>query len=388
MRMRAAIALLIFGLLAGLLVVEAVPRVFARLMPKEFQGLQRVYAGRAKWQEIMVPDGYLGYRPKPDLDVLFPSEGRSIPVRTTSHGLGDIGFRDIGTRAPFDAIALGDSFAFCDDVPVDSCWVRRIADLTGLSVATLGVSGYSTLAEARILERYGLPLHPRIVLQGLFPNDFNDNLDFDQWSRSGAADFWSWRASKEGRGVVGGWLAAHSMAFRLAEATLRGGGEKTYHYQRDGLDLVFRVDRWWLPEGGNRAEDRRRGWELMQQALLSERASAQRSGAQLVVVLIPAKEEVYWDLVRAHAPASEEAAADHPLQIVQAFCEANGIAFCDLAPALETAARQDHQVYLKVSGHWNDEGNAIAARTVAACLADTGLLDRHVAGAATAAVPH
>jgi hypothetical protein len=86
------------------------------LLPGDVRGLERVYAGRAKWEEMMVSDPELGYRPKPGLDMLYPSEGRNIVVRTTAHGLGDIGFRDIDTKPPFDAIALGDSFTFCDDV--------------------------------------------------------------------------------------------------------------------------------------------------------------------------------------------------------------------------------------------------------------------------------
>src|SRR5215470_8108614 len=187
------LVLLAFGVMVGLAAIEIVPRVLPRLMPKGFRGLERIYTGRAKWEAMMVADSYFGYRPRPGLDVLYPSEGRKIPIRTTSLGLGDIGFRDIGTHAPFEVIALGDSFAFCDDVRAEECWVRRLADATGVSVATLGVSGYSTLAEERILQRYGPQLHPRLVLLGLFPNDFNDNLDFDEWEHNGGNDFWSWR---------------------------------------------------------------------------------------------------------------------------------------------------------------------------------------------------
>jgi hypothetical protein len=372
MRIVSGVALLLLGTLAGLAVVEVVPRLFEHLMPSEFRGLERVYAGRAKWREMMVSDAYLGYRPKPRLDIQFPSEGRKIPVRTTNYGLGDIGFRDIGARPPFDAIAVGDSFTFCDDVPAASCWVRQLADLTGLSIATLGVSGYSTLAEERILDRFGRQLHPRLVLSALFANDFKDNLDFDQWQRDGGEDFWTWRARREGRGVVGGWLAAHSMAYRLAEGALRARSDKTFRYKQDGLDMVFRMDRWGVPDE-QRAEDRQRGWELMQKALLDMHRDAEAWGAQLVLVLIPAKEEVYWDIVRRQLPDAENLAGEGPLQVVRGFCAANGIFCCDLTPAVQAEARRGRQLYLRVSGHWNDEGNAVAARAVAACLTAQGL---------------
>ena len=372
----ASIGLLLFGLGVGLALVEVVPRVIPHLMPKGFRGLERVYTGREKWEKMMVGDPYLGYRPKPQLDILYPSEGRNISVRTTSYGLGDIGFRDIGAHPPFDAITLGDSFTFCDDVPVASCWVRQLADVTGLAIGTLGVSGYSTLAEARMLERYGRQLKPRLVLLGLFANDFNDNLDFDEWVHSGTDNFWDWRQGKQGRGHVGHWLAEQSMIYRLVDGALRAHKQTSYTYKQGNLDLVFRTDRWWLPASdAKRVREREHGWELMQQALLDMHANAAAVGADLAVVLIPAKEEVYWDIVHPSTAAAETTAVDHPLAVVRDFCTAKGIHYCDLTAAMQAAARRGRQLYLRVSGHWNDDGNALAATTIARCLKDRGLLN-------------
>ena len=371
----AGIGLLLFGLGLGLALVEIVPRVLPHLMPKGFRGLERVYTGHAKWDEIMVGDRYLGYKPKVDLDILYPSEDRKIRVRTTSYGLGDIGFRDLGAHPPFDMITVGDSFTFCDDVPVESCWVRQLADVTQRAIATLGVSGYSTLAEARMLDRYGRQLKPRLVLLGLFANDFNDNLEFDEWMRSGTDDFWSWRRKKEGQGDLGHWLAKHSMTYRLMDAALHAHKQTSYAYKQGNLDLVFRTDRWWLPASGARqARERERGWQLMQQGLLDMRASAAAVEANLVVVLIPTKEEVYWDIVRPSMTDGGTAAVDHPLDVVRDFCIAQGIHYCDLTSAMQAEARRGRQLYLRVSGHWNDDGNALAAATIARCLDDRGLL--------------
>jgi len=384
----AGLGLLLFGLSLGLALVEVVPRAIPHLMPKEFRGLERVYTGRAKWEEMMLGDRYLGYKPKPQLDILYPSEGREIRIRTTGYGLGDIGFRDIGTAPPFDAITLGDSFTFCDDVPVASCWVRRLADATGLSIATLGVSGYSTLAEARILKRYGRRLRPRLVLLGLFANDFNDNVDFDKWTHSGDDNFWNWRSRKEGRGAFAGWLAKHSVAYRILDGALRGRGHKAYEYKKGNLDFVFRVDRWWLGQpGAERARERERGWQLMRGALLGMHTTAAGVGAELVVVLIPAKEEVYWDIVRQSMPEAGNADVDHPLDVVRQFCQADAIHYCDLTSDLQAEAQRGRQVYLRVSGHWNDAGNAVAANAIVKCLADQGLLGRGADGAHTEATP-
>jgi hypothetical protein len=372
MPLKAKFSLLILGLFAGLALVEIVPRALASLLPSNVSGLERVYAGRAKWEEMMVADADLGYHPKPDLDLLYPSEGRSIVVRTTSHGLGDIGFRDIDTEPPFDAIALGDSFTFCDDVPVKECWVRLLGEQAGLSIASLGISGFSTMAEARVLRQYGKRLLPKIVLLGLFPNDFNDNLRFAEWIDSGHPDFWEWRKAREGRGPVRSWLASHSLSYRLLDAALRSGDDESFRYDRNGLSLILRTGRWVADEEQER--DRQEGWRLMREALLDIERVAASIGAELVVVLIPSKEEVYWNVVRRDLPSVTLDDIDRPLGLVEEFCQQNQIPVCDLRPPFEREAELYRQLYLRVSGHWTDAGNVLAAETITECLRTHALL--------------
>lgn len=376
MSLKAKTGLLLLGLVAGLTFVEIAPRALRGLLPRNVRSLERVYAGRAKWEEMMVPDRQLGYRPRPGLDLLYPSEGRDIVVRTTSHGLGDIGFRDLGTTAPFDAIVLGDSFTFCDDVSVDRCWVRLLGERSGMSIASLGISGFSTLAEGRVLQQYGARLRPKLVILGLFPNDFNDNLRFNEWVTSGHPDFWEWRKAREGRGVIRGWLAGHSIIYRLFDAATRSGEGKIFRYQKNGLNLVLRTDRLFSDE--NRESARRAASELMRQALIDINRAAAAMGARFVVVLIPSKEEVYWDVVRPDLSSSARVEVDGPLAIVEDVCREQMIPACDLRPVFRRHAREHRQLYLRVSGHWNDEGNDLAATSVSECLAALALPTRRV----------
>lgn len=385
MRWKSRVALVFLGLVVGIACVEVVPRALGGLLPQNIRGMERVYAGRAKWEEMMIPDAVLGYRPKPGLELLFPSEGRSIVVRTTDHGLGEVGFRDLGTSAPFDAVVLGDSFAFCDDVPVDSCWVRLLGERSGMSIASLGISGFSTMAEARVLQRYGKHLQPKLVLLGVFANDFNDNLRFDEWLASGGSDFWEWRKAREGRGIIRGWLATHSISYRLLDAATRSGDSRSFRYQKNGLSLVLRADRW--ISGAEREKERRRAWELMRAALLEMERTAESIGAHYAVVLIPSKEEVYWDVVRHDLPVEAPTDIDRPLGMVERFCRERGIPVCDLRPAFEREARKHRQLYLRVSGHWNDAGNDLAATVTTECLADHGLLPTRAAEGPTWVLP-
>jgi len=379
--------MLVAGTLFGLACIEIGVRIVPDfLLPGEFRIMDRAYTGRVKWQEMMVGDSYLGYHYKPDLDVDFPSEGQNVDVRTTSHGLGDIGFRDIGTRPPFDAIAIGDSFTFCDDVTTDDCWVKHVGALSGLNIGTLGVSGFSTLAEARVLDRYGRRLEPDLVILAIFPNDFNDNIEFDDWTRSGTENFWLWRGEREGRGPLFRRLADQSVLMRIIDSALRTRDRHSYVYAADGLDIVFQP--WWFkPMDAERREHRERGWALMRDAIMKIRATTTEIGAELVVMTIPTKEEVYWEVVREALPNYESLTIDRPFGELFELCRTQSIVCCDTTPALHDEAAAGRQLYLRVSSHWNDLGNRVAAGAVDRCLAEAGLVANRASRAAGAVSP-
>jgi hypothetical protein len=386
--LRARLLMLLAGTVFGLLCVEVGVRLMPEsLLPREFRVMDRAYTGRVKWQEMMVGDDMLGYRYKPDLDVDFPSEGINVDVRTTSHGLGDIGFRDIGTVPPFEAIAIGDSFTFCDDVKTEDCWVKHVGALSGLNIGTLGVSGFSTLAEARVLDRYGRRLAPKLVILAIFPNDFNDNVEFDLWTRSGTGNFWEWRGEREGRGPLFRKLADMSAIMRIVDSALRtrdSRGRFNYAYRKGGVDIVFQP--WWLePMDAERRAHREQGWALMREAILDVRRITREIGAELLVVAIPTKEEVYWDLVHNDLPNREALVIDRPFGPLFDFCAEQSIACCDTTPDLHARANQGEQLYLKISSHWNGLGNRVAAGAVNRCLGETGLLAGVRGGGAAAA---
>lgn len=365
---------MLVGLAMGVLMSEVTLRVLPRsLLPQEFGILDRVYTARGSWQDMMTGDPYLGYKLKPNVDILFPSEGRSIPYKTTNYGMGDIGFRDIGAKPPFSVIAVGDSFALCDDVPAEACWVRHLAQQTDLSIGTLGVNGYSTLAEARVLERYGVQFKPKVVLVGIYLNDFKDNVNFDNWSRSGHENFWVWLGAQRGRGQFGRWLADHSVIYRMIDGASRARGRDIHKFKNENLDFVFRMDRWWFQLLRNTENDK--GFKLMQKALLDMKARTAGIGGELVVLLFPAREQVYWDFAKQFAPADGRSLdPDHPLDVVRDFSKANGIKFCELADPLRVEAARGRQLYHRISSHFNDEGNVVAAGVIAKCLDDQGLV--------------
>jgi hypothetical protein len=244
------------------------------------------------------------------------------------------------------------------------------------------MNGYSTLAEARLLTRVGARLRPRLVLLGVFPNDFKDNVYFDQWTRTGSDDYWQWMRRRS-RGDLAELLTSHSVLYQLIDGARRYGRRRTYRHDEGGLDLVFRADDWWREV--LRDPEKSLGWRLMQQALGEMKRTATSLDAELVVLLFPFKEQVYWNIVRRHQPDVADLDVEAPLAMVARFCDREGIAHCDLLGPLREAADRGRQLYLSVSAHWNDEGNAVAARTIEDCLARQALVAPIRAGVTTSA---
>jgi hypothetical protein len=373
-RRRFTIGALLIATLVSIVAAEVmIAALPAGLKPTPLRTIETFYTRRAQWQAMTAGDSYLGFKLRPDVDMRFPFEGGAIPIRTTSHGLGGtIGFRDIGTHAPFGAIVIGDSYAFCDEVVADDCWVRRLSDRSGISLATLGVSGYSTMAEARMLKRYGASFGAPLVLVGVFPNDLADNVNFGNWSGDGSDDMTLWLQRKRAWHPVGPWLEQHSALYRLAGAALHKRTRGIHRHRENGLDLVLRFDDWWLK--AVKTPERHPGWPLMKDALLDMKQTAGAMGAKLAVVVFPTKEEAYFDIARRYLPALDAADADRLPRLVTSFLTEQGILGCDVSGELRAQARQGRQLYYSVSGHFNQEGNHVAADAVQRCLAAHGLL--------------
>jgi hypothetical protein len=371
---RLAFAALGLGAIVGIALVETIPRLLPGIMPAKLRAVQRIYDARSSWEGMMKGDRELGFTLLPDLDLDFPSEGRTIEIQTKRLLDLDVAYRDVGTGAPpWDFVVLGDSFTFCDDSPAEECWVRRLGQRIGRSVGTLGVNGYSNLAEARLLAKVIQPLKPKVVLVAFFPNDFKDNLHFRNWTQTGTDDYWQWMRAQR-RSDLSDTLANYSILYRLIDAARRYGSRETYEHKEGGLDFVFRADAWWatvLEQPGATP-----GYKLSEEAFRAMAKTARDGGAELVVLLLPFKEQVYWDVARRYTKGGDDlelSDIDAPMGAVKRFLASEGIRHCDLTDDLRREAATGRQLYLRAGAHWNDAGNAVTAESVASCLAKEGL---------------
>jgi len=243
-----------------------------------------------------------------------------------------------------------------------------LAERTGWNVLNFALNGYGPPQYTRMLERYVLPLNPGLVLWVFCPNDLG-----------GAYDFHS--AIEEGRGAVGYrshrtfWtvLRAHSYVIDslgfILKALKHGGAIKV---DTGSVKFATQWD-YWQPLIALDDEHIRKGWEWTQQDLLEARNAARKAGAEFVVVVIPFREQVYWDLLKDKLPDWDNANPDGPGDLVRTFCQENGIRVLDLAPAFRERGRSGRQLFFVGDGHWNLEGNAFAAETIANFLDAEGL---------------
>jgi hypothetical protein len=375
------LTLVLFGITLGLttaiVVIELAVRLAPGILPQGLRMLNRVYQAEANWNENWAGDEYLGYRPRPGSELKEDVEGRKFRQQFVRLDSMDLGVRDMGFPLEnVDAIVIGDSFAFCDGVSTQECWVRLLSDETGRRFADLGVPGYSAIQETRLLARYGVPLRPRLILSAIFLNDFSENLRFTEWLEGGQGNYIEWVRSRR----LGPWtdfLERKSVVYRLVRRTTAALERGIHRWHGKDGDIRFSAGGWWREMIDVDAQDRR--WKLMRETVLEQKRLAASIDAQLVVLLLPFKEQAYWHIVEPFAVRRDHCDPDRPYRLVADLCRAEHIPVLDLTETFRTHARENEVLYFKDDAHWNVAGNALAARTVAAFLRDHGLV--HLAGA-------
>jgi lysophospholipase L1-like esterase len=281
------------------------------------------------------------------------------------------GFRNAGSwPTETDIVVVGDSLVFGYGVDADSAWPQLLSGHTGMDVLNLGLIGASPQQYRKIYETFARPLKPAVVVIGFFArNDFWDADKYATWERSGiGGNYLEWRGF--GRPTAGQFekplyrimYALRKRSFVLAllkfgrdalsgrksaaptELTLVDGSQMLLH----GKDYDFKTV---LSEPNNET------FELVVGEIRQIRDAALKDGSRLVVLLQPAKEEVYRE--SSDAPQADATAA------LRGRLEQLDIEFIDAAPALQELAQNSAPLYFPTDGHPNAEGYAAFAKLVA-----------------------
>ncbi len=373
--------LVMFGLGAGLALLEISLHLFPALLPRPVRQALAIYQDIHQTSDTnrpFKPDPTLIYAPRPGIDVEI-HDGLALQYTVHTRSLGDpeVGFRDAGPITPTYAAAVGDSFTWGTYVEAEQTWPEQLQAEMGQPVVNLGVLGYGPIQYQLVTEKYALPLKPQVVLWGLFSgNDFVNSTEYVEWVQSGRQD----SGLKQPETGLADFLARNVRLYELTKFFWHAG----IYYQRLTSPEVVDIpapggpDWSFYPDILERQADSRQprvaeGWQLTRQALLSARREVQAAGAQLVVVIIPPKELIYWDTLREHVgnPAAYDLA--EPIRALTGFCQARQFLCLDLTPPFLDYTRTGQELYFRQDAHLNSTGYYVTAHLIAQYLRDQNL---------------
>jgi len=295
----------------------------------------------------------------------------------SSFELDEQGFRNEGAwPEQVDIVVIGDSLVFGYGVDVGRAWPQLLAEKTGNSVVNLGLIGASPQQYRKIHDSFARPLAPDVIVVGFFArNDFWDAQRFAEWDNSEVGgNYLEWRGfgmpsaeqyanpfyravfELRKRSYVLSLLKFGRDAFRRdsseqAEVVLTASGSELYLFEED-----FRA-KTLLSEPDNDTFD------LVVDELRAMRDAALSDGTRLILLLQPAKEEVY-------APDGNDALPDATAALRTVLDEL-GIEYIDAVPSFRRMADDGLALFFSIDGHPNAEGYAVLADLVAEYLGAT-----------------
>jgi lysophospholipase L1-like esterase len=279
------------------------------------------------------------------------------------------GFRNDVDLTNADVVAIGDSFVEAAETAQSQTVVAELGRRLGVATVNLGQAGYGPQQELVVLQRYGAPLAPKVVVWFLFGgNDLTDAENYES-QRKHLDEYLApppFSARSFTRNALTAIARLTTPTRRVASATARLH-EATFK-RSDGTTEVFYLD---ADEGPWEPHQ----WQITSAALAAAHDVASRIGAELLVVYIPRKLRVYRGFITAAPEAFANRWEPNNLpDVVGAFCQQHEILFLDSTAPLRAAVASGESVYLPDDVHWNPAGHRVVAAAVAERIQQMGKL--------------
>lgn len=370
-----------FGLLMAWLMLEVLVRVAFDALPQGAQGVIQ-HVRRVPWDdEHIIP--VFPYELSREFQARIPPDLRDYPVHWGDakftfdtlrlwDGSAE-GFRTDPPQWPMDIVAVGDSFTFCWTA-FEDCWVEQLHRQFGWHVMNLGIPGTGSMSHQLVIDTYAVPMEPRVVVWQWYGNDYMD--DYDHARLRGEVEQLGGPPLTVDTVRDYGALAEYSAVYRLVRDWLdrpADAAEASGEHRRvvNGREVLFNER---LDTHDLRYEAVQYGWDRTLQALEAAHATTASLGADLVIVLVPTKEEVYatWSV---DALGEERIAmlARGRTALVEA-CAERGWRCIDPTETFMAAVAGGDTVYNGFDFHLDAAGNRIVARLVGEYLIAEGLL--------------
>ncbi len=397
--LRRWLPLLLVWLILTPLLLEGLMRLSVPLLPPALKlAAERVYAGESldiNRIGLMTTDGEHNFVMKPGIQDALYGPHASVVFRVSTVPILDsrMGFRT-EPAAPGDAIDLavvGDSFSFCF-TEYAGCWVTRLAEATGLRTLNLAQGSTGSVSHWRFLDTVARPFAPPLVIWQWFGNDFNEDYQLAV-TRGETAPFNVGPQVPDypdESGPVLRWLRENSVAWVVAEIALTGeeayiSDFERFHFTRPyevhyadpgGTAHVLRFGQMYEQIAMNMDDPRiSSGQPMTRDALRQAQDAVTGWGGQMVVFLVPTREEVYAHLTAPVMGAEAVANLSETRLATLALCDELALTCLDLLPAFQERAQRGEHLYYTEDMHLNPYGNAVVAQLISDWLRELGLID-------------
>jgi len=335
-------------LVLGLYAFESIIRTNPPLMP-------------AKAQIRLFKDAEFRPVPDPTIGFLEPPNVRGWDATADFEYLAESDCWGFPNRMPWpseiDVLFLGDSMITGGGVGID----RQFSSLVGQAfpdraVLNLGISGAAPNRQLRVYRKFGASFRPRLVVSCIYlAADLKGELQFDAWLKeSTKTDYQSFRLSFGNKlRPKSFWARVQGRCFlcgKMTELALRWTGLPDRFSFPTGQEVLLDIDNLRFFAETLSPQDRRLA--LILDSLREIRALAEGQGAELLVMLIPSKEEIYGGV-----SIPEVLEQDHTLE---QCLRQQKFSVLSLYDAIATRGR-DQAAFFTHDIHLNAYGNQIVA---------------------------
>jgi hypothetical protein len=283
------------------------------------------------------------------------------------------GYRNPTEMKQANIVLIGDSFVEGWYVSDEQTVASQLGQRLGQFVANLGVAGYGTMQELRVLKSDALAKKPKVIAWFFFEgNDLYDDQGFENM----LAAPWPWETTPQSEGLsffdevlawLNGWKQRSFMlnAFRYVRVWSDPIVPNRAPYwallpQKDGSSKrIYFFDYAALP--WTEFEESR--WEKTKQTFRDGIQVARANGAAIILIYVPIKFRVYRDFIKIPpgSPLSHWSAWKSLPQNFMEFCRTASVPCEDLTDRLQQAVRDGVDVYAPNDSHWSSEGTAVVA---------------------------
>ncbi len=365
--------LILAGIFFGLIGVEIFGRLFSEFIPYPIQNSMQMGS-------LAKSDPSFGI-------IIIPGQAQiknpefSHTIATRDVGCHQGAFRDDGMDDKKPRIlALGDSFTWGAGVANEETWPEVLEQQTRSDVINAGYPGTGTQQQLILLRECGLMIRPDITIVAFFINDFSDNVVWRQ--RLGIDNYWYTRLGRP----VRVWLAANSYTFQFFKYYILGplgiGDFQNIYWSAQEVErrfIVIAEDNLKLHLSRDYTAYFKPDFYLYDRAIplvhktLSEMAQeSEKLNSKFLLVVLPAKEQVYWQYLEPSLPANYQ--VNLPTNIVVNLAQENQIPVLDLRPVFVSNSHK--QLYWDVDGHMNAAGYRLIAESVKTYLLEKGWLTK------------